>query len=483
MMEQQPVHPLEYLAVVNRRKWWFIVPLVFCMFAGVIAWIVWPKTYLSQAAIAIDSPTLSSDILRGAQSMDPGERQRAVSQLLLSPAVLERVVREEHMNARKSINEVTDALRANVSDNVLVPNPIGFQRPADPAQGINLFYLGYTDHNPRRAQEITNRLATVFVDENSKEQTARAVKTSDILAQELADSGKNLKVLEDELRTQKQKNMGRLPEQVTANVQMLNGARSQLESNSIDLRGEQDHLQMVESDIQQMQHGVGAEAMTSSGIAAVQSDQKRLNDLQAELAEDRALHYTDKHPDVIRLKEEIRQAEANVGHSSLPASRDAMLKADPIYIAKLKERDAAKIHVAELQQRARNLERQIADYQQRVDAAPAVEQDLTALTNSYSLEKARFDSLTNDYQKSKTAEQVAQKQAVEGFRVLYSANLPTSPIAPKAFQIFAVAIVAGLVLGAGSALGREFLDRSVHDVRSLQNEFQVPVLAEIPRIA
>jgi capsular polysaccharide biosynthesis protein len=45
-----------------------------------------------------------------------------------------------------------------------------------------------------------------------------------------------------------------------------------------------------------------------------------------------------------------------------------------------------------------------------------------------------------------------------------------------------MAIVAGLILGAGAALGREFLDRSVHDSRALQSEFEVPVLGEIPRI-
>ena len=33
-----------------------------------------------------------------------------------------------------------------------------------------------------------------------------------------------------------------------------------------------------------------------------------------------------------------------------------------------------------------------------------------------------------------------------------------------------------------AVIGREFLDRSVHDARALQNEFEVPVLGEIPRI-
>ncbi|HEY3886242.1 MAG TPA: hypothetical protein VGL62_13585, partial [Vicinamibacterales bacterium] len=186
---------------------------------------------------------------------------------------------------------------------------------------------------------------------------------------------------------------------------------------------------------------------------------------------------------VIWLKQQIKLAQSDAGRTDLPANRDALLKADPIYHAKVQERDAAKVHIAELQTQAKTAERQIADYEARVDAAPAVEQAITSINNGYLLEKARFDDLTTSYDKAKGAEEVAQKQAGEGFRILYSANLPTSPVAPKAFQIFAVAIVAGIVLGAGAALAREFLDRSVHDVRSLQNEFQVPVLAEIPRIA
>lgn len=479
MMEQQPVHPLEYLAVVNRRKWWFIVPLVACIAAGVIAWVVWPKTYLSQAAIAVDSPTLPGDFLRGVQSMDPTERQRAVSQLLLSPEVLERVAREEHMDAKKPIAQVTDALRANVSDNISVPNPIGLQRP-DPSKPIDLFYLGFTDHNPRRAQEITNRLATVFVDENAKQQTARAVKTSDILAQQLADSSKKLKGLEDELRTRKEQFMGRLPEQVPANVQMVNSANNQLAQVSTMLRGEQDHLQMIENDLQQMRADTGA---TSTGIAAAQSDQKHLDDLRTELAQDQAAGFTDKHPDVIRLKQQIKDAEASAGHAALPANKDAMLQADPLYRQKLQEEETSKLNIKRLEVQAKQFEGQIAEYQRRVEAAPGVEQELTALNNAYDLEKTRFNNLTSAYQSAKTAEQVAQTQTGESFHVLYAANLPDSPISPKALQIFAVAIVAGFVLGAGAALAREFLDRSVHDVRSLQNEFQVPVLAEIPRIA
>ena len=46
-MEQQSFHPLDYLSAANRRKWWFILPLVVCVALGVLAVKVWPKKYPS----------------------------------------------------------------------------------------------------------------------------------------------------------------------------------------------------------------------------------------------------------------------------------------------------------------------------------------------------------------------------------------------------------------------------------------------------
>src|SRR5437773_2725191 len=100
-MEQQSFHPLDYMAAVNRRKWWFIVPLAACIALGALAVKVWPRIYLSRAAIAVQSPTISSDLIRGVSAMDPVERQRAIQQMLLSPPVLERVIREEKISPSK----------------------------------------------------------------------------------------------------------------------------------------------------------------------------------------------------------------------------------------------------------------------------------------------------------------------------------------------------------------------------------------------
>jgi len=483
-MEQQSFHPLDYLSVAHRRKWWFVIPLLACIALGALTVAVWPKKYLSRATIGMQSPTLSADLLRSGTLMDPAERQRAVQQMLLSPIVLERVIREEKINPAKPPSEVAGWLRDNLSRNIEVPLAIGLNSRPDPTRGIDFFYIGYTDKNPQRAQQITNRVAQVFVEENSKAQTNRAENSVSVLESQVQASQTRLHDLEAQLAAKKRNYIGRLPEQVGANVQMANGARSQLDSLSTQIRSETERLSMIEGQLEQMRQGVGVAALTSSSIAATQSTQRRLDDLQGQLSADRALGYGDNHPDVKRLEREIQQARADLESSKneRPANREASLRADPIYLQKLQERDSVKLHLRELQSSSSIAQRQIGEYQSRVEAAPIAEQELVSLERDHSTEKERFDELSKQLSNARMAEDVARKQGGERFSILYAASLPDEPIEPKPLKIMALAIAAGLVLGAVGAAGREFLDRSVHDTRALENEFEVPVLGEIPRI-
>jgi len=479
-MEEQSFHPLDYTAVVRRRMWWLIGPLVFCLVAGGALAMFLPKEYLSQATIGVATPTLSGELLRGVSSLDKEERQRAITQQLLSSTVLQRVVREEKIDPDKPVDETAGWLRVNVSQNISVPQPIG-SKATDPQKGPDSFLLGYTDSDPQKAQRIANRLAYVFAEENSKQQIERSENTSEILSQQAQASQARLARLEGQLREKKQAYMGRLPDQVNANVQMVNGLQSQLQSLSQQLRGEQDRLSMVESQLEQMKQGTGSEAFTASGVAAVQAAQKRINDLQQQLTTARAQGYTDKHPEIVTLQEELKHANAALADARGSDGGTAALQADPMYRQKLTERDTIKLSIRDLQRSSQRVQAAIGQYQSRVDAAPMVEQELASLTREYEFEKSHYADLTSRHQQASMAEELTRKQGGERFSVLFPANLPSRPQKPDQLRIMAVAIAGGLVLGAAFAVGREFLDRSVHDARAL-NEFEVPVLGEIPRI-
>jgi len=49
-------------------------------------------------------------------------------------------------------------------------------------------------------------------------------------------------------------------------------------------------------------------------------------------------------------------------------------------------------------------------------------------------------------------------------------------------RVMLLSIVGGLFLGIGSMLGREYFDRSIHDVRHLRDEFDLSVLGEVTHI-
>jgi capsular polysaccharide biosynthesis protein len=45
-----------------------------------------------------------------------------------------------------------------------------------------------------------------------------------------------------------------------------------------------------------------------------------------------------------------------------------------------------------------------------------------------------------------------------------------------------ISMMVGVCLGGGATFAREYLDRSVHDVHDLKDEFDLPVLGEVGRI-
>jgi uncharacterized protein involved in exopolysaccharide biosynthesis len=325
----------------------------------------------------------------------------------------------------------------------------------------------------------------VFVEENSKSKTQQAQNTSEILAGQVKASQERLTKLQEQLRLKKQANLGRLPDQMNANVSMVNGLRQQHDSLSLQLRTEQDRLSMLEGQIDQMKQGAGG-TMTSSGQQAIQAAQSRINDLEKQLRQYQASGYTDQHPDIIATKEELSVARRELTsvrqQNPNAAGGGDLLAGDAVYRQKVNERDAARLHIATLQRQITQALAQINGYQSRVDSAPMVEQELASLVQEESLERRRYEDLSSQYQKAQVAEDVTRKQGGERFVVLNPAPLPTRPTSPDLVKMMAIAIGLGFMLGAAAVIGREFLDRSVHDASVLQNEFEVPVLGEIPKI-
>ena len=70
-MDEHSFHPLDYVSVLHRRKWWFIVPRAACIVGGVLVLMLVPWKYESEAEIGIAAPTLSPELLRAWELVAP----------------------------------------------------------------------------------------------------------------------------------------------------------------------------------------------------------------------------------------------------------------------------------------------------------------------------------------------------------------------------------------------------------------------------
>ncbi len=475
-MSERAVHPAEYLRVFARRKMWFIVPFVVCAVGGVALAILLPPTFRSSARIGIQTPTVAPDLVAGRAGLDREERLRAVSQQLHSPVVLERVAREERLIAERPMEEVVQQLLGNIK--VEVPAPIArTQREPE----FNAFDIVYRDGTAERAQRIANRLAQVFVDEHSRSREVQAEGTAEFIGEQLRAAKERMTDLESRLRTAKERHMGNLPQQTEANLQTLSGVRVQLESTSQSLRAEQDRLSLLDRQMQALKEGLYTAPTGTTGVLA--SPQQRVVTLQRELELARS-KYTPKHPEVQILEEELKTARADAAAAKAQpeSARQESLIADPAYQQLAAERNQALLRIRALQRAEAQLRSDIARYQQRVEAAPMVEQELASMQREYELERENYGKLAERHGQALVQEQIARTRGGERFSVLNTAYLPHAPESPNRLRILLMALGLGAALGGALVFGREFLDRSIRDARKLQDEFDVPVLAEIPRI-
>jgi polysaccharide biosynthesis transport protein len=477
-MEDMQVHALDYTSVLGRRKWWLTVPIAASILIG-LALVRWlPKEYTSTATLGVVAPMVSPSLVNQSTPLDNQERLRAMSQQLTSMPILAQVAKEEGLGSGSPTDPEVGRLRAAIS--VAVPDPVAIT--SEPRR-FDTFLVSYADGDPARAQRVANRLASVFVDESSKTRQEHAEDTSVFIATQLRASQARLADLEGQLRTAKESYMGRLPEQTQANLQTVAGLRQQMVSDTTQVRGERDRLTMIERQIDAIDKNTVDEPGPSRADA-VTSPEARVLSLERELATARAM-YTDKHPEIQRLQEELASAkkDALAVRQQPVADRLARLQRNPAYLQLVGDREVARGRIRDLERDSAEMQAAIARYQSRIEAAPMVEQQLATISRDYDLEKTQYGDLTSKQRAASMAANVERNRGGERFDVLDTATLPLTPEKPIPLRVMLGSIVTGIILGAGLTLLREYFDGSVHDERELRDELELPILGSIAKIS
>src|SRR5207248_7030026 len=79
---------------------------------------------------------------------------------------------------------------------------------------VTAFKVAYLSQDPRIAQQVTNRLSSLFIEENLQVREQQSENTTDFLESQLEEARRNLSSQEERMREFKSSHLGELPSQV-----------------------------------------------------------------------------------------------------------------------------------------------------------------------------------------------------------------------------------------------------------------------------
>jgi succinoglycan biosynthesis transport protein ExoP len=480
-----------YLDVARRRHLHFLIPL----FLGWLAvwgssWIL-PPRYKSGTLILVEQPTMPKDYVVPNINDNGQDRLQNITQQILSRTRLLHIIDQLNLysgsHSQITPDEKVERMRKDIE--------IELVRDANNQQ-LNAFNVYYSARDPYVAQQVTSELTSLFINENLEVRQQQSEDTTKFLESQMEDAGKSLEDQEARIREFKGQHVGELPAQQASNLQILSGLQSQLQDEQNALNTAKQQRVYLQTLIDQYRTPLGTSGSTDAAPTGLPTIDQELDRLKSQLA-DLSSRYTDRHPDVRKLKDQIAKTEKrrdqliadlrNTGNGRHPdggtVTNDvADISQNSTMVQPRNELQVNRIEITNREQAIARLKSKVNDYQARLNQEPLREQQLADRTRGYDQSKANYDELLKKKNQSEMATSMERLQQGERFRIVDPPGLPMKPVFPNRLNFCGVGLGAGLVLGVVVAGGFERMDDRLYSEKEIADLIPVAAISEIPPI-
>jgi polysaccharide chain length determinant protein (PEP-CTERM system associated) len=474
--------PEEIIRIAVRRKWLIILPLLVGTAAGVVVFRNMPKLYRSETLIMVVPQRIPDTYVKSTVTATVQDRLTSISDQIMSRSRLERIILDfdlyPELRAKGIMEDIVQRMRSDI-------------KPSVDGKEATSFRVSYVSRDPKTAQKVAERLASLYIDENMRDRENLAESTNQFLESQLDEAKRRLIEHEKKLEEYRRAHSGQLPSQLQANLQAIQNAQLQLQAVSESINRARERRLLLErqlADAQTLPLPIvqpGASATAAETLAPTAAQQ--LEAAEARLESIR-LRYTADHPDVKSLERTIAELRIKADEE---AKKPAPAADKPLSVAEVArqkrirdlEADLAVIdrQVATALAEETRLKSVIADYQAKVDVVPSRESDLVELTRDYTTLQETYSSLLKKREESKLAANLERRQIGEQFKVLDPASLPEKPYNQnKRLAALGGAAIGGLALGLALVGLLEVRDSSFKSEEDVLRVLTLPVLALVP---
>jgi polysaccharide chain length determinant protein (PEP-CTERM system associated) len=405
-------------------------------------------------------------------------RLQTITQQILSRAQLEGLINRFNLYPDMRQQLPLEAVMARMRQDI----ELNYKRLQEKRNSITTaFTISYSGSEPDVVAQVTNTLASLYIEENLKVREQLAAGTAEFLRVQLVQVKDELEKQEQRLSQFKEQHIGELPEQSQANLAALERLNTQLRMIGDKQARLGEQRVAVMQQLSELE-GNGSRIGSTAG-SPHETNAMRLERLQQELRVLRT-RYGEKYPDIVQRQAEITLLEQLLTEKAktMDADTSETLPLHPYERQLRQQLSTINTESKALEAQEDSLLLSIASYQQRVENTPRREQELSMLLRDYQTTKNLYELLLKRQEEAKLAENLEQRQQGEQFRLLEPATPSAQPWAPQRPKLLLIGLIVALGLAVGAVFVAEQLDSSFHTVDALRAYSQFPALVSVPYI-
>ncbi len=483
--------PSEYVKIILQRKWLILLPAI--AVATAVGWVVYrlPDVYESVTLIVVKPSNLPNTVVPTMTEDSLTRQLRGISQVVTSRSSLQPLVeRYDLYKTERLRGEPMEVIVGRMRDDIKVE--VNTSRN-DITNGFNITYRG---REPKTTQAVTAALASKYIDEQAQNTINSTASAKQFIEQQAKQTKDELDAIDKQRLEFMEKNVNVLPSGAASLVGQLSGLREQQKAYISEVGRYQDRrsaltaqLALFRKTTEQVKEEIienTTDPKTTLGWAELV---KRKADLEAQLQR-MLTELRPKHPDVLAKQAEIESVQKGMDQmvgewqEKIKAKQDKLKDRPDLQVAAL-ESELRMIdgEIKRQQRTLADIDSQINQVMTRINSVPGVEVALGALDREYETKKAAYDSILEQQRRIALGADAASQQQGEGIQVIDPANLPSKPVAPKRFMLFAMGL--GLGLGFGLLLAGVFEAPKLLTIQNREDAAHytgLPVLATVPEL-
>ena len=481
---------LRVVEILRRR-----VLLAAAIFAAVLAAAVafalyLPDLYRATALVLVERP-VSESIVRTPVSGELESRLYVIKQEILSRDRLIQLIERFNLYPELRTTAGIDDVLTQARNDIAV-EPAGPEQLSGRFKTVS-FTLTYTGDARESVADVTNAVTAFYVQQNERMRSDEALRTSAFLREQLADAKAQLARHEGAIRDFTTRYTGELPQQVGVNLATLERLNTQLRLN-----GEQ-QIRIIEQRDKLLDGvrdtGVIARATDSSGEISSEALERlrKIEEVNQQLSQAET-QFTERHPDVVRLREQVavmerdhrtadnQEARQRAEEARTAAAATTVDPSAPTPQVRRRTIETLDTELARLRREEAGIRETIGSFEARLESSPQRQQDYVLITRDYNAAKDLYDSLLKRYDEAQLTTSMETERAGETFRVLEPALPPEGPTAPNRFRLLLMGLLLAAAAAGGAVLLREQFESGFHSVDDVREFTSVPVLVSIPPI-